>query len=77
MKLLNGSESSPVPAHRPILERLSVDTNRILNMPEMKERLLALGMDVRGTTPEEFSGRIGSEMPKWAKVVKTAGIKPE
>lgn len=32
---------------------------------------------VRGTTPEEFSGRISSETQKWAKVVKTAGIKPE
>jgi tripartite-type tricarboxylate transporter receptor subunit TctC len=62
---------------RPILERLNLETNRILNMPEMKERLLTLGMDVRGTTPEEFSGRISSETQKWAKVIKTAGIKPD
>ncbi|HEV7392888.1 MAG TPA: tripartite tricarboxylate transporter substrate-binding protein [Burkholderiales bacterium] len=62
---------------RPILEQLSVETNRILNMPEMKERLLTLGMDVRGTTPEKFCGPISSETQKWAKVVKTAGIKPE
>jgi tripartite-type tricarboxylate transporter receptor subunit TctC len=62
---------------RRILERLNLETNRILNMPEMKERLLTLGMDVRGTTPEEFSGRISSETQKWAKVIKTAGIKPD
>ena len=43
----------------------------------MKDRLLALGMDVRGTTPQEFSSHISSETQKWAKVIKTAGIKPE
>ncbi|MGZ5224722.1 MAG: tripartite tricarboxylate transporter substrate-binding protein [Burkholderiales bacterium] len=62
---------------RPILERLNLETNRILNTSEMKERLLTLGMDVRSTTPEEFSSRISAETQKWAKVIKTAGIKPE
>ncbi|MGZ5094606.1 MAG: tripartite tricarboxylate transporter substrate-binding protein [Burkholderiales bacterium] len=61
---------------RPILERLNLETNRILNTSEMKERLLTLGMDVRSTTPEEFSSRISAETQKWAKVIKTAGIIP-
>ena len=46
-------------------------------MPEMKDRLFTIGMDVRGTTPEEFANRISSETKKWATVIKNAGIKPE
>jgi tripartite-type tricarboxylate transporter receptor subunit TctC len=62
---------------RPIIDRLNQETNRVLNMPDMRERLFAVGMDVRGTTPEEFANRITTETQKWAKVIKTSGIKPE
>jgi tripartite-type tricarboxylate transporter receptor subunit TctC len=62
---------------RPIIERLNQETNRILNLPEMKDRLFTIGMDVRGTTPEEFAKRISSETKKWATVIKNARIKPE
>jgi tripartite-type tricarboxylate transporter receptor subunit TctC len=62
---------------RAVIERLNQETNRVLNAPDMKERLLALGMDVHATTPEEFATRISSETQKWANVIKTAGIKPE
>jgi tripartite-type tricarboxylate transporter receptor subunit TctC len=51
--------------------------NRILNLPEMKDRLFTIGRDMRGTTPEEFASRISSETKKWATVIKNAGIKPE
>jgi tripartite-type tricarboxylate transporter receptor subunit TctC len=59
---------------RPVIERLNQETNRILNLPEMKDRLFTIGMDVRGTTPEEFASRISSETKKWATVIKNAGI---
>jgi tripartite-type tricarboxylate transporter receptor subunit TctC len=62
---------------RPVIERLNQETNRILNLPEMKDRLFNIGMDVRGTTPEEFAQRVASETKKWAIVIKNAGLKPE
>jgi tripartite-type tricarboxylate transporter receptor subunit TctC len=46
-------------------------------MPDVQERLLALSYDIRGSTPEEFSKLLKLETEKWAKVIKTAGIKPQ
>lgn len=43
----------------------------------VRERFLASGADPVGSTPEEFSAVVRSEVPKWAKVVKAAGITPE
>jgi tripartite-type tricarboxylate transporter receptor subunit TctC len=60
-----------------IIDRLNQDTNRILKMPDVRERLVALSYEVRGSTPEEFSKLLRSETEKWAKVIKTAGIKPQ
>lgn len=35
------------------------------------------GLDLVGNKPEEFAAYIGSELEKWAKVIKAAGIKPQ
>jgi tripartite-type tricarboxylate transporter receptor subunit TctC len=43
----------------------------------MKERLLAQGFEAVGNTPGEFDAYIRSEIVKWSKVVKQAGIKPD
>jgi tripartite-type tricarboxylate transporter receptor subunit TctC len=60
-----------------VIDRLNQDTNRILKMPDVRQRLLALSYEVRGGTPEEFSKLLRSETEKWAKVIKSAGIKPQ
>jgi tripartite-type tricarboxylate transporter receptor subunit TctC len=44
-------------------------------MPDVRERLAALGFAPMASTPEEFADRIKSEIAKWAKVVRAAGIK--
>jgi tripartite-type tricarboxylate transporter receptor subunit TctC len=62
---------------RTIVERLSQETNRFLKTPDMRERLVALAYEVRGSTPDEFAALLKLETEKWAKVIKTAGIKPE
>jgi len=67
----------PAGTPRPIIERLHQEITRALRAPDMKERLTALGLDVVGSTPEAFAGYIKSETEKWAKVIKTMGIKPE
>jgi tripartite-type tricarboxylate transporter receptor subunit TctC len=41
------------------------------------ERLATLGADPVGNTPEQFAAFLKSEMAKWAKLVKTAGIRGE
>jgi tripartite-type tricarboxylate transporter receptor subunit TctC len=62
---------------RPVMDRLYREISGVLRAPGMKERLTALGMEVAGSTPEEFAGVIKSETEKWAKVIKAAGIKAE
>ena len=67
----------PAGTPRPIIDRLHQELTRALRAPDMKERLNSLGLDAVGSTPEEFAAYIKSETEKWAKVIKTMGIKPE
>jgi tripartite-type tricarboxylate transporter receptor subunit TctC len=62
---------------RTIIDRLNQETNRFLTSPDVRERLLALAYEIRGSTPEEFSNLLKLETEKWARVIKTAGIKPQ
>ena len=50
---------------------------RILHTQELKERLSADGSEPVGNTPGQFAAHIKSEIAKWAKVVKEAGIRAE
>jgi tripartite-type tricarboxylate transporter receptor subunit TctC len=43
----------------------------------LRERLLGLGADPAGNTPEQYAAFIRNEIDKWAKVIKAAGIKSE
>jgi tripartite-type tricarboxylate transporter receptor subunit TctC len=49
--------------------------NRILAVPDVKERLAAAGIDTAGGSPEDFAKFIRDETAKRAAVVKTAGAK--
>ena len=68
-----------VPAKTPpvIVKRLHAEFAKIARQPEVREQLGAQGSDVIGSTPEEFAAHIKSELAKWSKVIKSAGIKPE
>jgi tripartite-type tricarboxylate transporter receptor subunit TctC len=67
----------PVKTPQGIVSKLSAEIRGILHKPEMKERLLAQGFEPVGNTPAEFDAYIRSEIAKWSKVVKQAGIKPD
>ena len=62
---------------RTIVDRLNQETNRFLSMPDVRERLVSLAYEIRGGSPEEFSALLKLETAKWAKVITTAGIKPQ
>ena len=68
-----------VPAKTPpaIVAKLNQEIARVLHLPDVRERLLAQGMEPVSNTPEEFSTYVRSEMTKWAKVVKASGAKAE
>jgi tripartite-type tricarboxylate transporter receptor subunit TctC len=65
---------APAGTPRPIVERLSLEIARIMRGPDIKERLATDGMEVVAGTPDEFAATIKSEMEKWAKVIREAGI---
>ena len=68
-----------VPAGTPaaIIDRLNGEINRMLQQAEVRDRLGVLGAEIVGGTPKDFADHIQREIPKWAKVIKTAGVRLE
>ncbi len=68
---------APAATPRDIVARLNSEMVAILKQPELRDRLAADGADPWGSTSEEFSQHLKSEIAKWAKVMKAAGIRAE
>jgi tripartite-type tricarboxylate transporter receptor subunit TctC len=62
---------------REVVQRLNTETVRILNSAQIKDRFGKVGVDVVAGTPEHFSAFLKSEVDRWAKVVRDAGIKAD
>jgi tripartite-type tricarboxylate transporter receptor subunit TctC len=60
-----------------IITRWNSEINRILQLPDVRERIAGNGMEPAGGSPERFRELLKREITKWQKVVKTANIKPE
>jgi len=67
--------AAPAGTPRTVVLRLNTEIARVLAMPDVRERLLNLGMEVETGSPEAFADYIKREIAKWAKVVKSAGIR--
>ena len=68
---------APAGTPREIVQRLNTEIVRILQSPEVKERFLKQGVDVQTSTPEQFDAFVRSEVGRWAKVIKDAGIRAD
>jgi tripartite-type tricarboxylate transporter receptor subunit TctC len=67
----------PTGTPRPIVERLNAEMNRMAGSPEVQERFKSVGLVAVGGTPEALGDYLKSEIARWSKVVKDAGIKIE
>ena len=67
--------SAPAKTPRPIIDRLHAELVRVLNAPDVRERLQGLGADPVGNTPEQYTAFMQNEIAKWGNVIKAAGIK--
>jgi tripartite-type tricarboxylate transporter receptor subunit TctC len=67
----------PAGLSREIVQRLNAEVIRSMAEPDARERLYSIGAEPMSNTPEEFAAYIRSEMAKWDKVVKVAGIRAE
>lgn len=68
---------APAATPRDIIAKIHNATVRSTNEPNIRARFIADGSDPVGSTPEEFTDLIRSDIAKWAKVIKLAGIKEE
>jgi tripartite-type tricarboxylate transporter receptor subunit TctC len=60
-----------------IVARLNAEIVSALKDPVIRDRVLAAGAEPAPGTPEEFAALIKSEIPKWARVIKVAGVKAD
>jgi len=69
--------SAPARTPPAIVARLVKEVNVVLKLPTIRERFAAEGVEMGGIPPEQLAANIKSEMEKWAKVARAAGIEPE
>ncbi|MGP1615319.1 MAG: tripartite tricarboxylate transporter substrate-binding protein, partial [Pollutimonas bauzanensis] len=68
---------APAKVDPAIVEKLNAEVQKILNQPEVKQQLLALGAEPAGGSVRDFTQFVQAEHDKWAKVIKDAGISLE
>lgn len=66
---------APAGVDKAIVQKLNAEVNRVLQLPDVKEKLVNLGADPVGGGAEDFGRYIRADTAKWAKVMKEAGIK--
>lgn len=59
---------------QPVVEKLNRELRAVLEMPDIKDKLQAMGNDVRGGSPDNMRSMIASEISRWKHVIDAAGI---
>jgi tripartite-type tricarboxylate transporter receptor subunit TctC len=73
----NGGFLAPAGTPKAIVDKLNKEINAALQMPDVRSKLEAAGIEVQGGSPEDYAKLIQSDLDKWGKVIKEAGIQPE
>ena len=68
---------APAGTPRQIVNRVSIETAKIVASPEIRSRFENLGIEIVGSTPAEAARFLDDEIAKWANVINVAGVKPE
>jgi tripartite-type tricarboxylate transporter receptor subunit TctC len=68
---------APTGTPKPVLARLNTEFNRVLQLPAIREKLAAQGIDAAGGTPEEFAARMRADRNIYSQVIKATGIRTE
>jgi tripartite-type tricarboxylate transporter receptor subunit TctC len=66
---------APGATPKPVIERYNRELVRILNTPEIRQKLLDIQFEIVAGTPEQFAEYIRWETPRWAKVIRDTGAK--
>lgn len=73
----NGGFLAPAGTPKAIVARLNAEINAALKLPDVRAKLEAAGIEIQGGTPQDYAALIKSDLGKWGKVVKEAGIVAE
>lgn len=68
---------APAGTRSAIVALLNRETNVVLQLPDLRAKLAAIGIEIAGSTPEALRAEVASEIAKWTKVIKDADIKQE
>lgn len=68
---------APVKTPRPIINFIHAEVVKVLNIPDIREKLVAAGSDPVGSTPEEFSAYVKSELARWGKIIRDNNVRSE
>lgn len=68
---------APAGTPRPIIDRLQRELKAVINLPEVKERMVTQGQTPVGNTPEEFAANVRADLPKWEALINASGAKVE
>lgn len=68
---------APAGTPRPIIDRLQRELKTVINLPEVRERMVTQGQTPVGNTPEEFMANVRADYPKWEALIKASGAKIE
>lgn len=62
---------------QPIVGKINADTRQVIGLPDIQERMIAMGFEASEMSIEAFAGFVRTDVARWAKVIKEAGIQPE
>jgi tripartite-type tricarboxylate transporter receptor subunit TctC len=65
---------APGSTPRALVNQINADGNRVMKEPAIREKLVAVGTDIGGGTPEEFDAFLRTELSKYARLVKATGV---
>jgi tripartite-type tricarboxylate transporter receptor subunit TctC len=68
---------APAGTPRPIIDRLQRELKAVINLPDVREKMVAQGQTPVGNTPEEFTANVRADLPKWDALIKASGAKIE
>jgi tripartite-type tricarboxylate transporter receptor subunit TctC len=64
---------APAGIPRPIVDRLQRELKAVINLPEVREKMVAQGQTPVGNTPEEFTANVRADLPKWGALIRASG----
>ena len=69
--------AAPAGTPKPVVARINAEFNRVLQLPAIRDKLAAQGIDTAGGTPEEFAARMRADLAAYTRVIKATGIRAD